>query len=123
MILTFFLFITFCLIGLCIYFRIKQKNISVNPVTRFLQLIPFAIITGIIACGYFFRAYNAIDRYYPWADTLIYFLLLLQVLISGIVIYQTKTQRSFVIVLSILQLWLAICCSFIALMSVTNTWL
>jgi hypothetical protein len=121
--LTFFWFITFGLIGLCIYLSIRQKNIFANSSTRFLQLIPFTTIIGIIACGYFFQAHNAINRYYSWADTLIYFLLLLQVLISGIVIYQTKTQRSFVIALSVLQLWLALCCSFIALMSVTNTWL
>lgn len=121
--MTLFWFITFCLIGLCIYLGIQQKNIFANPFTRFLQLIPFAITIGIISCGYFFYAHNTIDRYYPWADTLIYFLLLLQVLISGIVIYQTKTQRSFVIVLSILQLWLTLCFGFIAWMSVTNTWL
>lgn len=122
-ILTYFWFITLALIGFCIYFGSLQRNIAANPSAKFLQLAPFALTLSIIACGGFFYADNFNNKFYPWADAVIYALLFLQVLISGMSIWQAKNRVGFVVALSAFQLWLSLSSGFVSLMSVTNTWL
>jgi hypothetical protein len=122
-ILIYFWFVTLGLIVLCFSLRYIQRPVFQSPSTQWLQVVPFLLTLLIIICGGAFRGDYSTKIFYPWATNVVFGLILLQLLISGITFWQTQRWRRFIVALAALQLWLSLASGFVSLMSIQDSWI